>query len=109
MWIFLLLKIAPTQAEQLKYLLEKNNFAVIKAENGKKALELLDQYSPQMIITDICMPEMDGYELCRRVKERDVAEDIPVILLTSLSNPEDVIEGLECGADNFITKPYAED
>ncbi len=100
---------SPTQAEQLKYLLEKYNFTVIKAENGKKALELLEQYSPQLLITDICMPEMNGYELCRKVKDRDVTEDMPVILLTSLSNPEDVIEGLECGADNFITKPYAED
>lgn len=105
----LIVEDSPTHAQQLKYLLEKNNYNVIIAENGLRALDLLVQFDPSMIITDICMPFMDGYELCRRVKEQDSQKEIPVILLTSLSNPEDVIEGLECGADNFITKPYADD
>jgi PAS domain S-box-containing protein len=98
-----------TQAMQLKYLLEKNKYNVITAVNGLDALSMLEQFEPTIIITDICMPVMNGYELCRRVKALDRPKEIPVILLTSLSNPEDVIEGLECGADNFITKPYAED
>jgi len=55
------------------------------------------------------MPEMDGFELCRRIKGSEKTRDIPVILLTSLSDPQDVIKGLACGADNFITKPYDED
>jgi two-component system sensor histidine kinase/response regulator len=55
------------------------------------------------------MPEMDGYEMCRRIKEQESLKDIPVILLTSLSDPVDVIKGLQCGANNFITKPYQED
>jgi len=54
------------------------------------------------------MPEMDGYELCRRIRADEKLADVPVILLTSLSDPEDVFKGLECGADNFITKPYEE-
>ena len=97
-----------TQAMQLKYLLEKNKYNVITAVNGLDALSMLEQFEPTIIITDICMPVMNGYELCRRVKALDRPKEIPVILLTSLSNPEDVIEGLECGADNFITKPYAD-
>ena len=97
-----------TQAMQLKYLLEKNKYNIITAVNGLDALSMLEQFEPTIIITDICMPAMDGYELCRRVKALDRPREIPVILLTSLSNPEDVIEGLECGADNFITKPYAD-
>jgi len=97
-----------TQAMQLKYLLEKNMYSVITADNGQNALEVLDQFEPSIIISDICMPGIDGYDLCRRVKALDREKEIPVILLTSLSNPEDVVEGLECGADNFITKPYAE-
>ncbi len=52
---------------------------------------------------------MDGFELCRRIKASEETRDIPVILLTSLSDPQDVIKGLACGADNFITKPYDED
>jgi signal transduction histidine kinase len=97
------------QAVQLKYLLEKHQYQVIVAENGKLALALLEHYEPKIIISDIRMPIMDGYELCRTVKAQKREKNIPVILLTSLSDPEDVIEGLECGADNFITKPYTEE
>lgn len=97
-----------TQAEKLMYLLEKNRYNVVLAKNGKAALEVLESIEPELIITDICMPEMDGYELCRQVKSLNKKIEIPVILLTSLADPEDVIEGLECGADNFITKPYSE-
>jgi len=96
------------QAIQLKYLLEKHHYKAIVAENGQQALDLLTQYEPKIIISDICMPVMDGYELCRKVKADKKNENIPVILLTYLANPEDVIEGLDCGADNFITKPYSE-
>ena len=64
---------------------------------------------PSLIISDIIMPETDGFELCRRIKGSEETWDIPVILLTSLSDPQDVIKGLACGADNFITKPYDED
>ena len=97
------------QAVQLKYLLEKHQYHVIEAENGKLALDLLELYEPKIIISDIRMPIMDGYELCRTVKAQKREDHIPVILLTSLSDPEDVIEGLDCGADNFITKPYTEE
>ncbi len=54
------------------------------------------------------MPEMDGYELCRRIKTDKELEDTPVLLVTSLSDPADILRGLQCGADNFITKPYQE-
>ena len=104
----LIVEDSPTQAEQLKYLLEKHHYSVLGADNGQHALSVLEQYEPKVIITDIVMPEMDGYEFCRRVKNQNRKEEIPIILLTSLSNPEDVIEGLECGADNFITKPYSD-
>ena len=107
--IILIVEDSPTQAEHLKYLLEKHKFNVVIANNGNKALEILKNYKPTIIISDIVMPEMGGYELCRKIKEDEGTQNIPVILLTSLSDPEDVIEGLACGADNFITKPYAED
>jgi hypothetical protein len=95
-----------TQAEQLKYVLENNGFRVSVARDGRKALASLRTHKPTLIITDINMPEMDGYELCRRIREDPELADMPVILLTSLSDPEDVFRGLQCGADNFITKPY---
>ncbi len=95
-----------TQAEQLKYILEEHDFQVVATRNGREALEALRQRKATLVITDVTMPEMDGYELCRRIRADQHLADLPVILLTSLSDPEDVFKGLECGADNFITKPY---
>ncbi|HIJ59195.1 MAG TPA: response regulator [Nitrospirae bacterium] len=95
-----------TQAECLKYLLEDNNYRVLLASNGKEGLDIVSKEKTTIIITDILMPEMNGYELCKAIKGNENTRDIPVILLTNLSDPEDVIRGLECGADNFITKPY---
>lgn len=99
---------SPTQAEQLRYALEKNRFEVIVAQNGKMAFALAQEKLPTIVISDIVMPEMNGYELCKAIKSNEATADIPVILLTSLSNSEDVLEGLACGADNFLTKPYSE-
>jgi two-component system sensor histidine kinase/response regulator len=99
---------SPTQAEQLKYILEKRDFLVTTTRNGREALEVMRVRKPTLMITDVNMPEMGGYELCRCVRADVELADLPVILLTSLSDPEDVFKGLECGADNFITKPYEE-
>jgi two-component system, cell cycle response regulator len=98
-----------TQAERLKHILELENFRVTWAQNGKEALARLEQYHPAMVISDILMPEMDGFELCRQIKSDHRLRNVPVILLTSLASMGDVLNGLKCGADNFITKPYNED
>jgi len=104
----LIVEDSPTQAEQLRYLLENRGFVVSHAEDGARALTYLQKQAPDLIITDIMMPEMDGYELTRRIKGDEDTRDIPVILLTMLSDPADVIKGLESGAENFVTKPYEE-
>ncbi len=95
-----------TQAEKLRFILEKNNFSVSHAVNGRKAVEMLSGSTPDVVITDVLMPEMDGYELCGWIRSNERLKKIPVILVTSLSDPTDVIKGLEVGANNFITKPY---
>ena len=97
-----------TQAEKLRYILQKHRYQVSVAKNASAALDMISHEKPSLIISDIIMPEMDGYELCRRIKAHDEYCEIRIILLTSLSDPRDVIKGLECGADNFITKPYEE-
>ena len=97
-----------TQAESLKYLLETNGHQITVAGSGKEALSILHSQKPALIISDIIMPEMDGYQLCKEIKADEKLKDIPVILLTALSDPKDVLRGLECNADNFITKPYDE-
>jgi len=100
---------SPTQAEQLKYILERNGYRVTVAENGVKALAQLAAHETSMVISDIVMPQMDGYELCRRIRADENTSALPVLLLTALTDTKDVLEGLSCGADGFITKPYTEE
>ena len=97
-----------TQAAQLQHLLEKNGYTVEVAANGRIALERARIISPALVISDIIMPELDGYGLCRAIKADAKLKDTPVMLVTSLSDSEDVVRGLECGADNFVRKPYDE-
>jgi len=99
---------SPTQAAQLAHLLEQHGYLVTTAANGREALALLERRTPTLVITDIVMPELDGYGLCKAIKADKKLKGIPVMLLTTLSNPQDVIRGLECGADNFLRKPYDE-
>ncbi len=98
-----------TQAERLRHVLEQHHYRVVVAEDGRVALDWLAHHLPAMVITDINMPRLNGYDLCRQIKADKRLRDIPVILLTSLSDATDVLEGLACGADCFITKPYSED
>jgi diguanylate cyclase (GGDEF)-like protein len=99
---------SPTQAVLLQHMLEQHGFAVSIATNGREALSRIDGGIHSLVISDIIMPGMDGFELCRRIKDDERSKDVPVILLTSLSDPLDVIKGLKCGADNFLTKPCDE-
>lgn len=105
----LIVEDSPTQAKRLSYILERQGYAVSSANNGSKALSMLSSFKPTLIITDVIMPEMDGFELCRRITSDEAFKEIPVILLTSLTDLQDVIQGMECGARNFITKPYDEE
>lgn len=100
---------SPTQAEQLKSLLERRGYLVSVAGNGLRALELLGERKPDLVISDIMMPDLDGYGLCRRIRGDARLAELPVVLLTALTNAEDVLEGLSCGADGFLSKPYNED
>jgi len=99
---------SPSQTKQLKSLLEKNNYKVIVANNGKEALEIIVKASPKLVISDIVISDIDGYTLCKAIKSVVSTTYIPVILLTTLSGTEDILDCLECGADNFITKPFDE-
>jgi signal transduction histidine kinase/CheY-like chemotaxis protein len=106
--LVLVVEDSPTQAEQLRYILEKNRYRVAIATSGGAALARIPELQPALIISDIIMPGMDGYELCLRIKADEAQRHIPVILLTSLVDSHDVIRALACGADNFTTKPYDE-
>ena len=97
-----------TQAAYLSHILEQYSYRPFVARSGTEALDFLSNNTPALVISDIDMPGMSGYELCLKIKTEFQDADFPVILLTSLSDPKDVIKALECGADNFITKPYDE-
>jgi signal transduction histidine kinase len=99
---------SPTQAAALMHLLEERGYRVTVATDGRRAFAEAHQHKPDILISDIVMPEMDGYALCKAIRSDPKLKDIPVILLTSLASLEDVVKGLECGADNFIRKPYDE-
>jgi len=105
----LVIEDSPTQAEHLKLMLENHHYRVRIAGNGSEALTMLEERKATLIITDVMMPDMDGFALCRRIKDEKRYRDIPVIILTSLSDPHDVIKGLESGADHFVTKPCDEE
>ena len=104
----LIVEDSPTQAEQLKHLLELHGHSVVRTGSGAEALEAAHNRKPMLVISDILMPGMDGYELCREIKSDEELKDLPVVLVTSLSAPHDILKGLEAGADNFIRKPYDE-
>ncbi len=97
------------QSEALRLNLERRGHHVRLAMDGVEALAAVRQQPPALIISDIDMPNMNGYELCRAIKDDAQLRSIPVILLTSLVEPEDIFRGLEAGADNYLTKPFDEE
>lgn len=107
--VILIAEDSHTQAQKLRYTLENHKYAVTVTYDGKEALDSIRHHRPDIVISDVLMPGIDGYELCRKIKSSRDLNDIPVILLTQLSEPQDIIKGLECQADHFITKPYNDD
>lgn len=104
----LLAEDSKTQAEYLKMLLESEGYTVVSADDGQIAKEKLQSFIPDLIISDIVMPRVNGYELCRYVKTNPELSSIPFVILTALDSAEDLLRGLEVGADNFIRKPFQE-
>jgi response regulator RpfG family c-di-GMP phosphodiesterase len=90
----------------LKRILTSNGYDVMQANTGAKALELIKSRVPDLVLLDVMMPEMDGYEVCRRIKNSSRNRQIPVIMLTSLSDRKSRIKGIEAGAEDFICKPF---
>ena len=105
----LLCEDSPTQREHTTIMLESNGYEVLAAVDGESALEKARDFLPDIVISDVVMPGIDGYELCRQLKADEELSAMPVMLLTSLSSPDDVVRGLECGADQFLTKPVDEE
>lgn len=90
----------------LKAVLSRAKYKIITAAGGNEALEKVAAVNPDLILLDIMMPDMDGYEVLKRLKADPAHEDIPVIFLTALHNPEDIVKGFKYGASDYISKPF---
>ena len=102
----LIVEDSPVQAELLSRALEGAGYKVIAAGNGAEGLAMAKANHPAAVVSDINMPVMDGYALCHAIRRDDALKVTPMILLTMLSDPQDVIRGLNAGADAYVTKPY---
>lgn len=90
----------------LKRILVSEGYEVILARDGAEGLEMARTHRPDLVITDVLMPVMDGYQLCRKIKDDPDIGSTPLILLTQLEEISEVLDGLDSGADNYLTKPY---
>jgi two-component system phosphate regulon response regulator PhoB len=93
--------------ELIRYNLEKNGYLTDTALDGRKALEKIRSKAADLILLDLMLPEVDGLEICRKVKNDAATADIPVIMLTAKGTEADIVAGLEMGADDYITKPFS--
>jgi PleD family two-component response regulator len=91
----------------LKFQLEKKGYRVVLAENGEIALELVRREAPDLIILDLMMPKIDGFETCRRIRQSFQTAQIPIIMLTAKTELQDKIKGLQDGANDYLIKPYS--
>ena len=96
----------PSIVRVLEYRLRHNGYEVIVARDGKKCLEKSRKERPDLILLDVVMPGLNGFEVCKRLKENEETKDIPVIMLTVLATDEDLSQGLESGVACFMSKPF---
>lgn len=94
-------------AKLVRYNLERFDYDCTVAKTGEDALSILEKQPFDLIILDIMLPGMDGFEVCRKIKEADKLKNIPIIILTAKSEEVDRIVGLELGADDYVTKPFS--
>lgn len=97
----------PDIRKLVHYNLAQERFKVIEAEDGEKALKLVQREKPQLIVLDLMLPGLSGLELCRNLRERPETSQIPILMLTAKAGEADRIVGLEMGADDYLTKPFS--
>ena len=98
-----------TNIKLIRYQLEMEDFDVHIEETGAAGLKMIKNQKPDMVILDIGLPDMDGFELCKTLRNDKITKDYPIIMLTAKGEDRDKIEGLKLGADDYITKPYNAD
>jgi len=94
----------PAIVELIKYHLEKEGHATLLAQDGRAALEAFDMHRPDLVLLDLMLPELSGFEVCRRIRKSSKA---PIIMLTAKDQEDDRVRGFELGADDYVTKPFS--
>ena len=97
----------PTIVLSLRYLLEQARYRVLEANDGQAALDVLQSELPDLILLDVMMPRLSGYDLCERVRESSTWRHIPIVMLTAMGSVIEARKGLALGADSYVTKPYS--
>lgn len=95
-----------TNRLMLKDIISEMGYQAVLAENGLQVLKLAERIKPQLIILDIAMPEMDGFEACKILKDNADTKDIPVIFISALDNPDDIVKGFSLGGEDYVVKPF---
>jgi len=93
--------------EVIAYNLKREGYEVITSTSGEDGLEKIEKSSPQLVVLDLMLPEIDGIELCRKLKSDPLTQSIPVIMVTAKGEETDVVLGLGVGADDYVTKPFS--
>ena len=96
----------PANIQTVAAILKEKGYQISVATNGKQALDVLERVRPDLILLDVMMPEMDGFETCRRIKAAEAWRDIPVIFLTAKTETADIVHGFELGAVDYVAKPF---
>lgn len=97
----------PNIVAALEYLLEKSGYEVMVAANGEEGLALVERFRPDLVLLDVMMPRIDGYEVCRRMRERPECNDIKIVMLSAKGREVEVRKGVSLGADLYVTKPFS--
>ena len=99
----------PVNQQVLSNHLSGENFRILQAMNGKEALKMLDQEKLDLVLLDIMMPKMSGYEVCREIRKQYLPSELPVIMITAKDQVSDLVEGLGSGANDYLAKPFSRD
>ncbi len=99
----------PNIVVPLEFLMKQNNYDVQAAETGEKALDLISSWKPDLILLDIMLPGIDGYEVCQKIRQEKEFNNIKIVFLSAMARSIDIAKGMGLAADDYITKPFSTD
>ncbi len=104
--VILIVDDSPLNTKLLKFILDEAGYQTHVATNGQAGIEAVEALQPDLLLLDVMMPDIDGFEVCRRVKEKPENENLPIIFITALDQTEDIVRGFELGGVDYVTKPF---